>query len=103
MLVSDGAGVLALRGKWNGGEGALSSPTVTVLLAAAKVSVFVSASVGSSPSSGPCSSRGCRSWVRMLQRRSSPAGLCATQNASSARATHRSSTQQHHSLLKAIG
>ena len=103
VLVSDGAGVLALRGEWNGGVGALPSSTVVGLLAAAKVAVLASASVGSSLSIGPCSSRGRRSWVWMLQRRLSPAGLCAIQNASSAQVTHRSSTQQHLSLLKAIG
>ena len=38
MLVSDGAGVLALRGDWAGGVGALSSWTVP--LADAKVAAI---------------------------------------------------------------
>ena len=103
MLVSDGARVLALRGEWAGGLGAHTSSTWMVLLAVAKAVLVRSVSSGFSPSSGPCSSTGRRSWVLILQRRSSPAGCCAIQNASSSQVTHWSSTQQHLSLLKAIG
>ena len=102
VLVSEGAGVLALKGEWVGGVGALSS-IVTCLLAVAKVALVASVSSELSPSIGPCSSMGRLSWARILQRRSSPAGRCAIQNALSSRVTHRSSTQQHLSLLKAIG
>jgi len=101
VLVSDGIGVLGLRGEWVGGVGALS--IWTVRLADAKVAAVHSASWSSSPSKGPCSSIGRWSCVLMLQRRLSPAGLCAIQNASSSLLTHLNSTQQHLSRLKAIG
>ena len=101
VLVSDGAGVLVLRGEWVGGVGALS--IWTVWLADAKVAAVCASAGSSSPSKGPCSSSGRLSCALTLQRRSSPAGRCAIQNASSSLLTHLSSTQQHLSRLKAIG
>ena len=101
VLVSDGAGVLALRGERVGGVGALSSWIVR--LADAKIVAIRVASWSSSPSKGPCSSIDRLSCTLMLQRRSSPAGRCAIQNASSSLLTHLNSTQQHLSRLNAIG
>ena len=65
MLVSDGAGVLALRGEWVGGVGARSAWSVR--LADAKFAATRVASSSSSPSRGPCSSIGLLSCVLTLQ------------------------------------